>query len=180
MLAKIKELVFQGYFINKKGVKFTLVETAKRAACKEAKFEAKHDYIIFKFDQSVQKNHTKIEYIFPFYNDGNANAMCDYIIFYQKNDHDIFAVICNLKSQNKQNNDDQMNAGEIFSKFIFDTANRLHKESFHKINLSITKVLFSYKRLYPNNKNNKRGVINLLSNDEVIEPFVFENWCHKK
>jgi hypothetical protein len=176
MLAKIKEIVFQGYFINKTGKKFTLVETAKAATCKEAKFEAKHDYIIFKFDQAVQRNHTKIEYLFPFYSDGNANAICDYIIFYQKSDSSIFAVICNLKSKNKKNNDDQMNAGEIFSRFIFDTAKRLNPEVFRNIDLSVKKVLFSYKRLYANNNVN---IINLLSNDEITEPFIFENKCHK-
>src|ERR1035437_5330526 len=105
MIANIKELLYQGYFVNNTGSKFTLTETGKEATCKEAKFEAKHDYAIFKFDKAVQRNNNKVEYLFPFYNEGNANAMCDYIIFYQKNKHDLFAVICNLKSKNKKNND---------------------------------------------------------------------------
>ena len=83
MLDKIKNVIFNGYFVNKHTKHFSLEETGREASCKEARFEAKNDYLIYKFDQSIIRDSEKVKYLFPYYTDGNANAMCDYIIFYQ-------------------------------------------------------------------------------------------------
>jgi len=176
MLGEIKAILYPAYNVNKTGNVFILEETGKEASCKEAKFEAKNEYLIYKFDQSIQRDRVKIKQLFPFYNAGNASAMCDYIIFYKKNDSRLFAVICNLKSKNKNNNSGQIKAGEIFSQFLFNTAKRLYPDTFSSIKLEIKNVLFSSIRLYSNN-GSKSGIINLLSNDDVKESFIFENKC---
>src|ERR1700722_12337056 len=158
MLAKIKELVLQDYFVDKKGTSFKLIETAIEATCKEAKFETEHeDYIIFKFDETTN--------LFPFYNNiKKAKAMCDYIIFYKKeyrNEITVFAVICNLKSGKKDNSTDQIYAGHLFAKFIFETAKRLNPNEFDTVKLHVVKVLFHNINTLGNNINYRdKGIIN--------------------
>ncbi|HEY5325529.1 MAG TPA: hypothetical protein VIJ27_00885 [Mucilaginibacter sp.] len=180
MLDKIKNVIFNGYFVNKSAKHFILEETGREASCKEALFEAKNDYLIYKFDQSIIRDREKVKYLFPYYADGNANAMCDYIIFYKNSAGKLFAVVCNLKSNNRGNNTDQINAGVIFSQFIFDTAKRLHPDSFmHNAKLNFVKVLFSSKELYKQSDDWKRrgSIINLISNDEIKERLILENKC---
>lgn len=180
MLDKIKSVIFNGYFINKSAKHFILEETGKEASCKEAHFVAKNGYLIYKFDQSIIRDGEEVKYLFPYYIDGNANAMCDYIIFYENSAGKLFSVVCNLKSKNKGNNTDQINAGVNFSQFIFDTAKRLHPESFiHNAKLHFVKVLFSTKELYKNSKdwNRPAPIINLISNDEIKERLILENKC---
>jgi len=180
MLAKIKELVVRDYFINMNGTKFTLLENAIEATCKEAKFEAEHeDYIIFKFDENPR--------LLDFYEDiEKAKAMCDYIIFYKKeykNEITLFAVICNLKSGKKSNSSDQLYAGHIFAKFIFDTAKRLNPDQFENVTLCFVRVLFHNINTLGKNINyrdkgiihHEGGIIYLKSQ----EPFIFEHWCRK-
>ncbi len=178
MLEQIDSLIFNGYKVRKSGKHFTLEETGKEASCKEAKFEAKNEYLIYKFDQNIVRDNNIVKYLFPFYNLGNAQAMCDYIIFYQKDVKKLFAVICNLKSKQKGNNSDQIKAGELFSQFIYETSKRLNPNKFEDIEFKIIKVLFSSKKLYPNNKNNQSGILNLESSDSIKECFIFENKCH--
>lgn len=180
MLDKIKSVIFNGYFVNKGTKHFILEETGKEASCKEAHFEAKNDYLIYKFDQSIIRDSQEMKYLFPYYTDGNANAMCDYIIFYKNSAGKLFSVVCNLKSKNRSNNIDQINAGVIFSQFIFDTAKRLHPESFmHNGKLHFVKVLFSSKELYKksNNRSGSTPIINLISNNEIKEKLILENKC---
>jgi hypothetical protein len=177
MLREIATILFNAYNVNKTESVFVLDETGRQASCREARFKAKNDYLIYKFDQSIRRDGNVITHLFPFYDNGKANAMCDYVIFYKKSDSRLFAVICNLKSKNKSNNPDQLKAGEIFSQFIFDTAKRLYPETFASIKLEKVNVLFSTIRLYSNNSNS-HNIINLLSNDEVKEPFIFENRCN--
>ena len=180
MLDKIKSVLFNAYAVNKTGKLFILEETGREASCKEAYVEAKNDYLIYKFDQSVIRDTKEIKHRFPFYNDGNAHAMCDYIIFYENTAVKIFSVICNLKSNTKGNNTDQINAGVIFSQFIFDTTKRLYPDSFmNNTKLNIVKVLFSSKELYKKSGDRKKSgeIINLISNDKITERLILENKC---
>jgi len=180
MLSTIKELIFQEYFVDKKGLSFKLIETAIEATCKEAKFEAEHEeYVVFKFDETTN--------LFPFYSDiKKAKKMCDYIIFYKKeykNEITVFAVICNLKSGKKDDSSDQIHAGHIFAKFIFDTAKRLNPPQFENVKLCFVRVLFHNIKTIGNNINyrdqgiinNEGGVIYIKSSDT----FKFEHWCRK-
>jgi hypothetical protein len=177
MLKEIDSVIYRGYKVNKAGSSFILEETGREASCKEARFIAKNEYLVYKFDNCIARDGCDISHLFPFFNDGKAQAMCDYIIFYEKSDHRLFAVICNLKSKKKSNNQDQLKAGQIFSKFIFETSRRLYPETFSGITLEITSVLFSTIRLYTNKLGNK-GIINMLSNDQVKEKFIFEHKCN--
>jgi hypothetical protein len=180
MLDKIKSVIFNGYFVDKRAKHFILEETGREASCKEAHFEAKNDYLVYKFDQSIIRDSREVKYLFPYYKDGNANAMCDYIIFYENSAGKLFAVICNLKSKKRGNNADQINAGIIFSQFIFDTAKRLHPESFtQNTKLNFVKVLFSSTELYKqtNDWNRRSSIINLISNDEIKQRLILENKC---
>ena len=124
------------------------------------------------------RNKVKINTLFPFYFDGRPQCMADYIIFYHKPNNTFHAIICNLKSENKGNNADQINAACNFVKFINDTLKRIYPLDFEGINFKICKVLFSSKKLYPNNKNNQYEIINLISNKDLKEPFVFEHKCN--
>ena len=73
---------------------------------------------------------------------------------------------------------DQIEAGVIFSQFIYDSVKRVHPEIFSSTKLKFVKVLFSSKRLYQNRKNNQKSIINLVSNSQINESFTFEHWCH--
>jgi len=60
---------------------------------------------------------------FPFFKDGCAKSICDYVIFYEKKEQ-FFVILGNLKSKNKSNTHGQIDAGHTFSKFIVETAKR--------------------------------------------------------
>jgi hypothetical protein len=177
MLDKIESLLEKAYKVSSKNKKFIVKENSNSAKCTEAHFEAKGDYLIYKFDRNILRNRVRINTLFPFYVDGVSQCMADFIIFYKKPNGTIHAVICNLKSGKKSNNAQQVQAGCDFVKFINYTLMRLYPEDFEGVIFKICKVLFSSERLYPNNKNNQFGIINLISNKDLKETFVFEHKC---
>ncbi|WP_419802031.1 hypothetical protein [Mucilaginibacter sp.] len=177
ILNKIQNIIYSSFQTNVKGRKFTLKESSKSAKCITAKFEAEGDYIVFKFDQAIKRNGIKIQTLIPFLEDGNSQCICDYLIFYLKPNGSLFAVICNMKSVNKSNNIEQINAGKILANFIFETAKRINPLEFENVSLNTTQVLFSYKNLYQGGKNNQSGIINLVSNSEISQTFIFEHKC---
>lgn len=178
MLDKIKGILYNGYFINETASIFILKETGKEASCKEAHVVAKNKYLVYKFDQLIVREDISIKLLFPFFNIGNSQAMCDYVLFYENSAGDIFAVICNMKSKNIGNNLDQINAGINFSQFIFETAKRLYPNIFAGVKLNFVKILFSARELY--SKSNGNNVINLISNDQITERLILENKCRVK
>lgn len=182
MLDAIKKAIYSGYHYPCVGNKFTLIEDSRTAKCKEAKFEVKDgdQYLVFKFDPSkkISRNGIDIEQLFSVFEEGTYQCICDYLIFYKKSSGGLFAVICNLKSGIKGNNAIQIDAGEIFADFIYQTVKRVSPEIFIPGKLKIVKVLFSSKRLYAKGKNNQSGIINLVSNSEGSQTMVLQNICH--
>lgn len=180
MLDAIKKAIYSGYYYPCSGTKFTLTEDAKSAKCKEAKFEVKDgdQYLVFKFDPSkkIKRDGKDIEQLFSFFEEGTCQCICDYIIFYKKNTGGLFAVICNLKSDNKGNNKIQIDAGEIFANFIYQTAKRVFPNSFTNEKIKIVKVLFSSIKIYTNGKNNQSGILNLTST-EIMKLY---DKCHNE
>ncbi|OFX28026.1 MAG: hypothetical protein A2033_14640 [Bacteroidetes bacterium GWA2_31_9] len=170
MISFIKKTINQtfNFSISSKEETFELLEKRKSAKCKKAKFRrnTENPVIAYKFDEPKEKIMEK----FPFFNDGNYKAMCDYILFYYKN-HTCYIILCNLKSDNLHNNTDQFNAGNYFSNFIISTTKRCHPET-NNIPIKLIKVLFSSKiNRYGNNKpsnkpNSQNGIIPYLSNDK--------------
>lgn len=182
MLEAIKNAIYSGYHYPCDGNKFTLTEDSKSAKCKNAKFEVKDgdQYLVFKFDPSkkIKRNGKDIEQLFSVFEEGTYQCICDYIIFYQKKTGGLFAIICNIKSNNKGNNKVQIHVGEIFANFIYQTAKRALPVSFTNEKIKIVKVLFSSNRLYTKGKNNQSGIINLVSNSETSETMFLYNTCH--
>ncbi len=182
MLEAIKNAIYSGYHYPCSGNKFTLTEDSKSAKCKEAKFEVKEgdQYLVFKFDPSkkINRNGKDIEQLFSVFEEGTYQCICDYIIFYQKKTGGLFAIICNLKSDNLGNNKIQIDAGEIFADFIYQTSKRVLPKSFTSEKLEIVKVLFSSKRRYGNGENNKSGILNYHSNSETSQTMLLYNTCH--
>lgn len=137
---------------------FSLDEDNPTATCREAKFEAQSNILVYKFDQTIifkNDKGTKIEVRtkFPFFIEGTTQSMCDFIAFYAfENDLDkIFCFVINMKSSNEENNKDQMNAGAIFTQFLSANAIRVYHSGkgegdntrVSNLNFPIIKILIS-------------------------------------
>jgi hypothetical protein len=88
----------------------------------------KTQLLVYKFDKVVVNKHNeKIKEIFLMLAEKKPlRSKCDYIIFY-KSAKRISVVVCNLKSFGTGNCEDQFFSGNIFAKFLIDTAFRCHK-----------------------------------------------------
>ena len=153
LLEKIKETIYNEYRVHTSGDNFILDEPNINATCKIAKFSKNGGNVIaYKFDKVVdlvvkhKKGSTlqKIDNLFPFFNDiEGLKAMADYILFYEKANGKYYAIICNMKSKNLGNNDNQFAATKFFVDFIVKNIERTHKIQF-EIDF-IRKVLFADK-----------------------------------
>ncbi len=133
---KIQEIIHKEYLEYKTTqdkVFFSLREDNPTATCREAKFEAQSNILVYKFDQTIKFKNDKGSKIevrtrFPFFIEGTTQSMCDFIAFYAfENDLDkIFCFVINMKSGNEENNKDQMDAGLIFTKFLSANAVRIY------------------------------------------------------
>lgn len=121
-------------FVSKGNI--TLKEEAHNATCKlvELTFDSAQKISVFKFD-----NHSSETDRFPFFKTTIENeglcAMCDYILFYDKEDYN-YIVLANLKPKNNTNNHKQLEAGLIFAQFLLNTVQRQfckeYNPKFHK------------------------------------------------
>lgn len=124
-------------FVSKGNI--TLKEEAHNATCKlaELTFDSAQKVSVFKFD-----NHSSEADRFPFFkskeNEGLC-AMCDYVLFYDKDDYN-YIVLANLKSKQNSNNLNQLEAGLIFAQYLLNTVQR---QFCKKYNPKFCKVLFS-------------------------------------
>ncbi|MFN0050252.1 MAG: hypothetical protein ACKVOU_14100 [Cytophagales bacterium] len=145
MLEQVNKLLFDGFKcrVHKKpNSSFELIEDNKNAKCKKAGFRAIHEVLVYKFDKFPKREGKEIIHRHPYFNDGKAIAMCDYILFYETRKSNLGVVICNLKSDHDSNNIDQIKAGEIFSNYVFETLKRLYPSVFTN-DLILKKVFFS-------------------------------------
>lgn len=131
--------------LEKKANKFILHETREDATCTKACFKKleNESVLVYKFDRVVKDTTgSKIEEPFLFFHKGKARSKSDYLIFYpfmKDNVAKLYVIICNMKSGNRSNNHDQIQAGETFAKFIIATATRIENKD---CEIKFLKVLF--------------------------------------
>ena len=143
------------------GNTFEVHETDPNASCQVARFRKKKGAVlVYKFDKIVNYfdnlgNAKTIESIFPFFNDKQGlKAMADFLLFYQKTENEFYPIICNLKSGNLGNSQNQFKAAEAFVTFIIASVMRVAKDNSKDVTIHFArKVLFSSKPLYSFNKN---------------------------
>jgi hypothetical protein len=177
ILHQIDQLIFNGYKEKITPSQIELIEGDPKASCRKAKIIYSGYIIIYKFDKVIKSR----EDIFPFMNDlPRAKSICDFIIFYIKEDN-LYCIGCNMKSRNPHNNKDQLDAGVILGQFITKTAQRFLNDD-QKI--FMRQLLFStiplYKaptnsRLFPHVK-----IYNYTSNDQVTGKCDLDAICHPK
>ncbi len=128
LLPRIESVIFSGYKENVSGNIFELKEDNKKAKCSKAKIQKSNDVLVYKFDKFPKRNGQEIKDKFPFLNDiPGVKSMADFILFYVKNNR-LFVIICNLKSGNKGNSADQIEAGKTFANFLISTIQRMFQE----------------------------------------------------
>ena len=181
MLHDIKKTIFAGFENRINGRVFELEETAKQATCRKAKFETDRDILVYKFDKTPKLNGEPIVDKFPFLNDlVGLKSMCDFMIFYPKEEKNtLFVVLCNLKSKNKHNNDDQLESGRIFAQFLAETVKRHTKQDW---NLEFRRILFSETLLYkgtskPQKSAWKQKLRNYISNADGVATCILKDIC---
>ncbi len=136
ILASIKKTVLSYYehkesefLLDKDKKVITLIEDDKEAKCNEIKFEITGEILIYKFDKKNKQVKDKHPLLFleP---ESPVRSLVDYIIFYHKDtkkgNKQLYAIICNLKSEKAGNMEDQMLSGSILADFIYKTAVRCH------------------------------------------------------
>jgi hypothetical protein len=175
----IDKLLIKKYKESISSNKFYLYENAKSASCRKAKITVQSKKIIYKFDKSTKGS---VNDIYPFFNDlDRIKAICDYLIFYLKNDC-VYCICLNMKSGNQHNNIDQTNAGFILGELILNTVKRiLGNDCLYKFHY--IPVLYSSIRLYKGSTNNalmKNVKFRYyVSNEEVTDECDLDSICHK-
>jgi len=99
--------------------KHYLTEDNELATCRSISIlSSNSQYLVYKFDNLPARMK-----LFPFFKNSNVGhmQMCDYVIFYYQNNK-LSVFICNLKSKNFSNSNDQILNGYLFSKFITEMA----------------------------------------------------------
>lgn len=159
LLDTLKKIIIDGYEekIKAKGNAFTLSESGKQATCKEARFRRSFtNILVYKFDKVVKdEDGDKISDPFIFLKKGIARSKCDYLLFYpyeKEGVSKLFVFLCNLKSGNRSNNEDQLNSGKILGQFLAEHAIRCHNVEhqntsgfigFSEKDIKFIKILFS-------------------------------------
>lgn len=182
ILQRIEEIIFSGYKETVSGNIFELKEDNKSAKCTKAKFSKSEDILVYKFDKEPKKNGIKIGDKFPFLNDiSGLKSMADFLLFYVKKDR-LFVIVCNLKSGNKGNSADQIEAGKIFANFLVETAQRNFKDDFGDVKPEFIPVLYSSSSLYKgtskSNKIPQNKIRKYLSNDSQTDICDLDAICH--
>lgn len=182
ILHRIEEIIFSGYKENVSGDIFELREDNKKAKCAKAKIQKTGDILVYKFDKFPKKDGKEIKDKFPFLNDiSGVKSMADFLLFYTKKDR-LFVIICNLKSGNKGNSADQIEAGKIFANFIVSTAQRMFQEDFKEIKPEFIPILYSSVPLFkvPTNprKIPQNKIRNYISNDSQTDTCDLDAICH--
>ena len=182
ILKRIEEIIFSGYKENVSGNTFELKEDNKSAKCTKAKFIKTDDILVYKFDKTPKKKGKNIDDKFPFLNDiSGLKSMADFILFYVKKDR-LFVIICNLKSGNKGNSADQVQAGKIFANFLIETGQRMFEQDFAGIKAEFIPILYSSVSLYKGtskpNKIPQNKIRNYVSNDLQTDTCDLDAICH--
>jgi len=103
-----------------------LLETAPQALCRVVLLETERRALVYKFDKggspgqhNVHQRKLTFLHALP-----GVEQMCDFIIFLEESPSTTFVVLANMKSTKAGNNENQLKAGELFTRFITDTVLR--------------------------------------------------------
>ena len=125
---------------------FTLTEPANITGCLGVTIESKFpDILVYKVD--VSKKDVNGNYIekFPFFNSGDYKSICDYLIFYEK-ENVLYVLACELKSSTTKGAKNQLYAGLLLSDYFIKTAKRCNDNFEQPIKYKA--LLFSTRDVY--------------------------------
>lgn len=125
---------------------FKLKEPANIHGCKEVIIKTKFpNALVYKADVTRQNADGHNIDNFPFFENGNPKRICDYIIFYER-DNTLYVFACELKSNNTDGSKNQLYAGLVLSNYFVNTAIRCNKTIQQKIKYKA--ILFSTTGVY--------------------------------
>lgn len=133
LLKSIEKTIFAPYQCSVKGKKIVLTEDKPDATCKQITFQITGNALVYKFDREVKDNdNQRIKEPLLFLNETSPlRSKCDYLIFYthttKNRGEKLYVLICNMKSGNKGNMEDQLYSGNILADFLLQTAFRCHQ-----------------------------------------------------
>lgn len=87
---------------------------------------------------------------FPFFTPGKARRICDYLIFYER-DNILYVFLCELKSTTTKGSKNQLKAGYLLAKYLVETAHRCSDVHLAQ-KVKYTALLFSTNNIYKNPK----------------------------
>lgn len=136
LLKSIEKTIFAPYQYKVNGNQIILTEDNPGAKCKQVTFQTTGKSLVYKFDRVVNNidNHP-IREPFIFLNPTPPlRSKCDYLIFYthttKKGGEKLYVLVCNMKSDESGNMEDQLYSGYILADFLLQTAFRSH-QSWH-------------------------------------------------
>lgn len=139
LLKSIEKTIFAPYQCSVKGKEIVLTEDKPDATCKQITFQITGNALVYKFDREIKDaNNQRIKEPLLFLNETSPlRSKCDYLIFYthttKNGGEKLYVLICNMKSGNKGNMEDQLYSGNILADFLLQTAFRCH-HSWHSSN----------------------------------------------
>ncbi len=135
LLSDIKKILYAEYNETRGRVQksiLRLTEDHQDASCKEVRFSFSGKLEVYKFDKKVKASDgADVREAMPILaEEPPARSKCDYLIFYVKKNRQeketLYAIICNLKSGNKGNMEDQMLSGAALAEYLLQNAIRCH------------------------------------------------------
>ena len=179
LLTKIKDTITKEYNYRKfKHGNFILTESGRQASCREVIIRKTNDIVAYKFDKEVTIENNSIKEPFLFLSSGIARSKCDYILFYpfeKRSGSKIYVFVCNLKSRNIANNDDQLKSGEFFSEFLIKTAIRCfnHDNASNPTNYDFKNDVKIKKVLFANLPNSPKGYCKPSKRNQKEKDFLY-------
>lgn len=121
-----------------------LLETAPQALCRLVLLETERRALVYKFDKGANPNmpHVQQRKLSFLHALPGVEQMCDFVIFLEDGPDQTFVVLANLKSTKAGNNENQLKAGEIFTRFILDTVMRCENIEHYDHRFVFRRILF--------------------------------------
>lgn len=121
-----------------------LLETAPQALCRMVILETERRALVYKFDKAGMPNQhnvpqRKLNFMQA---QPGVEQMCDFVIFLEDSPDTTFVVLANLKSTKAGNNENQLRAGELFTRFITDTIMRCENMEQYDHRFIYRRILF--------------------------------------
>jgi hypothetical protein len=134
LLDAIKKSIFSDYNETKyrvKNKKLVLIEDALQATCREVVFSFEGEVLVYKFDKKIKdKDGRDIQNPLILFNEETPlRTLCDYIVFYavERNEKSfLYVFVCNLKSKNASNMEQQMLGGNDLAMYLLKTSIRYY------------------------------------------------------